>query len=296
MPLIINTPFSSEYGFKSNGFTVDEDGNIVATSITLSNDDDTVTTPADFVLTQSGNDLVFASEGTNPDIELTRSQSFIFDLTLTNINFTIYGEDQISLFSIGLRHSDGTTGVNAQSKTSGRLVFNVPVNAPDTLYYGSSTNGVILGSLIISDPTGTFSTVNVNATIQSTSTTTGALIVAGGVGVAGSLTVGDEIISPTINTDSISSTDILVLDSQNKITVKHAGVTLGQIDANGSSVPLVNTTVDDSSINNTSIGSITPSTASFTSATVTTVIGTTSVTNKTYVDSTATALAIAFGI
>lgn len=296
MSIIINKPLSSEYGFKSNGFTVDEDGNIVATSITLATSDADITTPANFTITQDGNDLVFATIGTNPDITLIRSQSFIIDLLLTSLNFTIYDSNQTTLFNTGLRHSDGTTGVNAQSKSTGRLVFAVPISAPTTLYYGSSTNSIILGSISIIDPVGVFSSISISSTTNSTSTTTGALVVAGGIGVAGSLTVGDEITSPTISVDSISSADILVLDSQNKITVKHAGVTLGQIDASGSSVPLVNTTVDDSSINNTSIGNITPSTASFTSATVNTVIGTTSVTNKTYVDSTATALAIAFGI
>lgn len=296
MPLIITSPLSSEYGFKSNGFTVDEEGNIVAKSITLSTNDDTVTTPADFTITQTGNDLVFASVGTNPDITVIRSEQFIFDITLSSLNFTIYAEDQTSLYSTGLRHSDGTSGVNAQSKSSGRLVFTVPVNAPATLYYGSSTNSLILGSITIVDPIGVFSTVAINSTIDSSSVATGALVVAGGVGVAGALTIGTQITSPEINTDSITSSDILVLDAENNITVNNAGIMVGQITEDGSSIPVINTTVDNSSINGTSIGDVLPSTASFTTATVTTVSGTTSVTNKTYVDSTAIALSIAFGI
>ena len=67
---------------------------------------------------------------------------------------------------------------------------------------------------------------------------------------------------------------------------------LGTVNPQGSSVPIVNTIID-----NTTIGAGVPSTGSFTSGTIaeepTTANG---ISNKKYVDNTSTALAIALGV
>lgn len=296
MSVITNSPFDSKYGFKSPGFTVDASGNIIASSITLANENVDTTTPADFTITKSVNDFVFSTLGTNPTITLTRARTYIFDLNLSDLTFGIYGENQTSLYSENLRHSDGTSGSAAQGKSSGRLVFTVPVSAPDTLYYGLFETGVIKGTFLIVDPEGTFSRVTINENILSTSPTTGSLVVAGGVGIGGDLYIDGNLNVGGTGIPNIISPTNLVIGANNKIDVQINSTLIGYVNNLGSTVPVHDTTVLDSSINNTVIGNVTPSTAAFTSATVDVVNSPASVANKQYVDITATSLAIAFGL
>ena len=291
---VISTPLESKYGFKGPGFLVDEFGNISATSISTT----TATNNAfvDFTVTENSvtdptEYLIEEVTGDTPSITVSRSGSFTFFLTVPNLGFNIYEEDQTTLYNIGLSHSDGTTGSNAQGKSSGTLIFSVPASAPALLYYGD-TNRNIFGTINIIDPLGSFSSVDINATTLATSSSTGALTVAGGVGIAGDLYVGGTLNIDGIGITSISSPTNLELEAANQIVVKIDGSVLGIINSEGSSTPIVNTT-----INNTAIGEITPSTAAFTSATVANLPTVdTSITNKQYVDSTALALSIAFGL
>lgn len=288
---VINAPFQSQYGFKGPGFSVDEFGNIVAASIVTNavvDQNDIV----DYVITESGNEFLFAGNvTTNPTLTLSRSKTYKFNLTLPTLGFKIYNNDQTSLYNVGLTHSDRSTGADAQGKVDGILAFSVAINTPDILYYGND-NGTSFGIINIVDPIGVFSTLDVNATTASTSSTTGALTVAGGVGIAGDLYVAGSLNIDGIGITNISSPTNLELEAINQLIVKIDGNKIGFIGLNGSSIPVVDTT-----INNTSIGSIEPSTAAFTSATIvnlpTTDVG---VTNKQYVDSTALSLAIAFGL
>ena len=291
---VISTPLESKYGFKGPGFLVDEFGNISATSISTT----TATNNAfvDFTVTENSitdptEYLIEEVTGDTPSITVSRSGSFTFFLTVPNLGFNIYEEDQTTLYNIGLSHSDGTTGSNAQGKSSGTLIFSVSASAPALLYYGD-TNRNIFGTINIIDPLGSFSSVDINATTLATSSSTGALTVAGGVGIAGDLYVGGTLNIDGIGITSISSPTNLELEAANQIVVKIDGSVLGIINSEGSSTPIVNTT-----INNTAIGEITPSTAAFTSATVANLPTVdTSITNKQYVDSTALALSIAFGL
>ena len=288
---VINAPFQSQYGFKGPGFSVDEFGNIVAASIVTNavvDQNDIV----DYVITESGNEFLFAGNVTaNPTLTLSRSKTYKFSLTLPTLGFKIYNSDQTSLYNVGLTHSDRSTGADAQGKVDGILAFSVAINTPDILYYGND-NGTSFGIINIVDPIGVFSTLDVNATTASTSSTTGALTVAGGVGIQGDLYLAGSLNIDGIGIQSISSPTNLDIEAANNIVIKIDGSTLGIVDSTGSSIPIVNTT-----INNTAIGATVPASASFTSATVvnlpTTDIG---VTNKQYVDSTALSLAIAFGL
>jgi hypothetical protein len=287
---VINSPFESKYGFKGTGFTVDEFGNIIANSITT-----TISGPSllvNFTVTdQTSAFFIEEVEGTTPAITLARSSSYAFSLDVPLLKFKIYNEDQETLYSTGLSHSDGTRGIDAQGKTSGTLNFVVAPDAPDILYYGNDT-GTVFGTINIIDPIGVFSTVDINATTASTSSTTGALTVAGGVGIAGDLYIGGSLNIDGIGIQTISSPTSLIIEAANNIIVKIDGSTLGIIGTSGSSVPVVNST-----INNTVIGGITPAAAAFTSATVTSLPTIdSSVTNRQYVDSTALSLAIAFGL
>lgn len=278
-------PFRSEYGFSSPSFTVDTDGNIVATSITLSQSDE-INSVVDFEVTFSSS--AFRIDGyidPNPAIELARGRSYRFSLETDLIGFYIENIDGSS-FNTGLIHSSGDRGVDAQGKTTGILQFTVPTNAPDTLRYSDSS--AIFGLINIVDPIGTFSTINVNSLTNSTNPITGALKVAGGVGIEKSLYVGELINAHDIESDSSLN---IVAANEIKLIISDSSV-IGTVDTSGLSIPITNST-----INNTVIGNTVPAAGTFTTAQVSNSPTTSNdVTNKNYVDTQVTALAIAFGL
>lgn len=288
---VINAPFESQYGFKGPGFIVDELGNITATSIitnVVSGDNALV----NFTVTENGGQFKFANiEGNNPPITLARSSVYRFELDVPDLKFKIYQSDQETAYNTGLTHSDGSIGAVAQNKEDGVLTIAVSVTAPSLLYYGDNT-GSVFGIINVVDPAGSFSTVSINSATASTSSITGALTVAGGVGIDGDLFISGSLNVDGIGITSISSPTNLQLEAVNNIVIKIDGSTLGVVKSTGSTVPVV-----DTSINNTIIGAVTPTTAAFTSATVVnTPTVNSSITNKQYVDSTALSLAIAFGL
>jgi hypothetical protein len=295
---VINSPFKSKFGFTSAGFIVDNLGNISAKSINLIDStevDDSL--PADYIFTEVSSKFRNSlGSDDNPTITVFRGKTTTIDITLTSLEFRIVLEDRVTPYSAGLSHNDGTTGADSQGKSSGRLAWAVPVAAPDTLYYANAV-GTVSGTINIENAPSVFSSAQVTATTASTSSSTGALTVAGGVGIAGDLYIGG-----TLNIDGLGITDIssptdLQLGAANAIIVKIDGTTLGVVTTTGSSVPVVNTT-----INNTVIGATTPNSAAFTSAAftsatiVSTPVSATDVSNKQYVDSTALSLSIAFGL
>jgi len=296
---IINAPFRSEYGFESPGFFVDTFGNVVVRTLTQSaGGDNNTESPADFNITESGGGGGFVFSGiigATPDVNLYRDRTYIFDLDLPTQTFYIYRTDGTVYFT-GLVHSDGSSAENALAKSDGRLRWTIPLNAPDTLYYGNSTRS-IQGSFIIGDPVGTFSTIAITEDIDSTDSTTGALTIIGGAGIAKNLNVGGTLTAAAFQLNGagiaeISSGTNLALNADNRIILKVSDVLIGSIDSNGLSISLNN-----SSINNSVIGDIAPSTATFISASVTdTPVSANNVTNKSYVDNTVTTLAVAFGL
>jgi len=298
MSTIVNSPFRSEFGFESIGFVVDEEGNISAKSITLvedGGDPDTPDTdlPADRTIEEVAGNFRIAGDATdNPGFTVFRTRTTTIDLDLTSLNFFIYTDSNFNtLYSTGLTHTDGTSGDDAQGKQTGRLAWVVPLSAPDTLYY-ANTGGTVYGTITVQNAPSAFSEVDITGTTPSTSTTTGALTVAGGVGVAGDLNLGGSLNIQGVGIPALNSGTNLDLSAGNAIVIRINDVLLGKIESTGSSVPTIDTT-----INNTTIGATTPSTAAFTSATVSIAPTVqTSVANKKYVDETATALSIAFGL
>lgn len=93
----------------------------------------------------------------NQSIDIHPGITYKFELNVGTHNFLLLDAAVTSNFSSnyyneGLSHDDGAgnvvTGANAQGKTSGTLIFKVPHDAPDTLYYvcqnhPSSMKGVL---------------------------------------------------------------------------------------------------------------------------------------------------------
>ena len=291
MPTTVNTPLRSDFGFKSPSFTVDAAGNISATTLTLSvNAEGEAGIAADFDFVESAGNFRFDGQLDNqPTITVYRNQTSTFDLAFTTLVFKIFSSVALGanvVYSSGIRHSDSTVGVSAQGKSSGRLTWTVPLGAPDTLYYGN-IDGSVYGIINVLDQTRNFSEVSITNTTQSTSISTGALKVSGGLGVVGNTNIGGTMSVASM----ISATGGVTGDLTGSIFSDNSTLLVDSV--SGSIVgPINNSTID-----NTIIGATTPATAAFTTATLSGAVnGVTAVPNKKYVDETATAFAIAFGI
>tara|TARA_B110000503_G_scaffold10203_1_gene13815 strand:+ start:4799 stop:5707 length:909 start_codon:yes stop_codon:yes gene_type:complete len=294
--------FRSDYGFLSPNFSVDSEGNITAASI---NTNDTSSGIVDFAITDInptdplniGSFWVDGYETSYPSLTLERGRRYTIGLTFSLKSFYLRRPSD-ALYSQGLIHSDGSTGDAALGKKSGSLSITVPVTYTDSTIRYTDVAGESFGVFNIVDPAGQFGSLDVTSATQSLDALTGALTVAGGVGIVGNLNVAgsittSELLLNGVGIAKLESATNLELSAGNKIVLKINSVLLGSIDSTGLSIPINNATIDD-----TPIGAISPSTAAFTSGTLESVSATdsSSITNKKYVDSTATALAIAFGI
>lgn len=289
---IINSPLNSSFGFSSPNFSVDALGNIVARSITQSEGTDS-SAPVDFLITDQGSNSFFIAPNTSPNPEFTvfRSSTYTFELDLDVLVFNIYLEDQSTPFFQGLKHSDGSSGQAALNKQSGKLSWQIPINAPNILYYGNQSSNVF-GLINVGDPVGQFSIVSITQAVESTSSNTGSLVIAGGVGVAGNINIGGALVANQLLSSELIALTSLAVNAGTEIVITIDDIETGTITAAGLTMPIIGT-----NINNTIIGNTTPSTATFISASITELPTTNNnLTSKIYVDSTATALAIAFGI
>lgn len=305
---VTQRPFESEFGFKSPGFTVDELGNITATSINAAGAGGGGTQTGDYSVTTVGGNYritsttIVVDTGDNPALSLTRGTSYSFTLNLSTGTFNIFDGSDV-LYSSGLTHQaeDGTitTGGAAQGKSTGKLTFEVPADAPSTLYYGSA-NYVTKGTITVSDPIA----VNVRAdnltatgdTDLQALTATSLTLNGNGV-VTGNFEVDGALTANSLNIDGLGVAEInagtnISLSAGNSIDFSINGITKGSIGVEGSNIRVIDTTID-----NTAIGTTSPSSGKFTTASV--LAQPTSkndISNKIYTDNTATALAVALGI
>ncbi len=295
---VINAPFRSKFGFESPGFLVDSVGNLTVRSISQTSGDNNVETPADYVITEisNGNEFSFSGlAGPNPTLIIYRDRTYSFDIELDTQTFSLFRTNGTQYYN-GLVHSDGSSAADALDKSSGRLRWTVALDTPDSLYYGNATRS-IQGNIEVRDPIGTFSTILVKDDTESSNATTGALLVSGGVGIAKNLNVGGTLTTADLQLNGVGIAEIssgtnLSFNADNKIVLKVSDVLVGYIDSSGLSISLNN-----SSINDSVIGDVTPSTATFISASITeTPVSGNNVTNKSYVDNTVTTLAVAFGL
>lgn len=302
MPVINNLPFESKYGFKSPSFVVDDQGNINATSITLAVSG-SQGAGSDFIVSENIDNTAFVIAGfenENPVLNLQRTKTYFFSVDAPDLTFSFYNLVDDNFYTTGISHSDGSRDSDAKEKTSGTYTFRVPLDAPDSLTYrGRDIDGeFVIGQISITDPDGLFGELDITSETNSTDALSGAVTVAGGVGIAKDLFVGGNIYANEINVDvgtgtpAIESSTNLDLLANFRIVFKIDNNTIGFIDESGSSIPINNTTID-----NTVIGSVTPSSATFISASVNELPTTgTGVANKSYVDQSSLSFSIAFGL
>ena len=270
----------------------------------------------------------------NPGVTLTRGSAYIFNLilrstnqagqTLGNNSFNIFQADSggYTSYDLGLSHlsTDAQTkkeNSEAQGQFSGKVTFTVPTNAPNTLYYGDADNNP-LGILTIEDPTitgvGSFSSILTTGNI--TAQGENAVITLSPTGSSGTVVInpsnGGTISNMDITAQRLTALDNVTLNGTNADiriepngsagTVKISPAAGGTIDnmnigaTTPGTVSSTNLIASAGTLNNTVIGNTKPTKAEFTTAKVQQSPTTgTAIANKKYVDSRATALAIALG-
>jgi len=125
-----------------------------------------------FSVSTSGNNYRWNNSSTNnEDVILVRGLTYYIDLSVSGHPFRIQesgNNTSGTLYTSGITHSDGSTGSSAHNKTSGRLTFTVPYDAPNTLYYQCQYHTNMYGKFVIANSTG-----NCLATAPTTSTSSG---------------------------------------------------------------------------------------------------------------------------
>jgi len=300
--------FESEFGFKSPGFSVDALGNITATSINAAGAGGGGTQTGDYSVTTVGGNFRLSSNtvivdgGDNPSITLRRGTAYSFTLDLSANSWNIFDGSNV-LFNTGIQHQADdntiTTGGAAQAQTSGTFTFEVPGSAPDLLYYGDSDYDP-KGTINVEDPVAvniTASELTVTGASSMQAVTATALTLNGNGTVTGTFDVEGTLTANSLNIDGLGVAEInagtnISLSAGNAIDFKVDGVSKGTIGIDGSTVRVIDTTIDG-----TVIGGTEPSTATFNEASVLTQPTTKNdISNKVYTDNTATALAVALGI
>lgn len=299
---VTNNPFESEFGFKSPGFSVDANGNIIALSIQAAGAGGGTGGVSDYTIDDTATGFTFSGQvGENPKITLYRNLRYTFNLDLNDHVFKIYSDNPgITLYNEGIVHSDGTVGAAAQGRDDGQLQWSVPIDAPDNLYYGN-VDGSIMGEFEILDSPGKFGSLESTALTDSTGVGTGAFIARGGASIGKNLSVGGYTTTTGLDINGLgvsklNATTNLELNAVNRIIIKIEDLLLGSVSSSGLSIPIVNSAITTSTIDSTPIGNTTPSTVKMTSGEVSNKpTSGVNITNKSYVDNTSIVYSIALG-
>ena len=254
--------------------------------------------------------------------------SFTLLLSSSSLTLNIFQDDPGNPAGNKIAYNDGVswtsvdgnstlTESNAQGQSTGKTLFTVPANAPSILYYGDG-DGSPRGSIAVTDPTisgiGSFSSILTTGDL--TAQGENATVTLAPTGSSGTVVInptnGGTLSNMDVNALKLTSSDNVSLAGANSIiTIKPTGTgtvevhpnTSGKLDnvvigsttaQNGAFLDLKSTS---GTLNNTVIGDVTPTAGNFTVATMTaTPVGPKQITNKKYVDTTASALAIALGV
>jgi len=82
----------------------------------------------------------------NPSLTLYRGQTYRFDIDSPNHPFSL---KTLRTTGFNNRYTNNTSIVSANAVTEGTIIFKVPVNAPDVLYYVSETDPNVGGEMVI---------------------------------------------------------------------------------------------------------------------------------------------------
>jgi len=318
MPLQYNK-FESEFGFKSPGFEVDDEGNVTLRSITYSVIEEEDST-ADYQVTQNiaGTGFNFAGVvGDNPTITLEKGSTYSFDITLSTLTWNIKTGDGSSPYNEGISVVVGGntfTGADAQNRTTGTFTFNVPVDAPDTLRF-SDADGLPFGLITVQEPVitgnasfrtltvaGNLNALGTDADIRLQPTGIGTVRISAGSGSISGLDITANTLSATseVTLQPVDQNVTIIPTGTGTLTINSgAKGTINNMDV-GTTVPAAGTftalTATSGSLNGISIGTTTPASGSFTTVSATgTPTSANDLTNKSYVDNNSIAFAIALG-
>jgi len=123
---VVFKPFEADYGYKSPGFSVDTEGNVVVRTITNTYTPPVIPPAPDFNVNETAGNFTFlnngeAVAGSNPNIIIERGSTYNFVLNTNSIAFNIYKPDVDDplavgeLYSEGLTHQNEVTGLNLSS-------------------------------------------------------------------------------------------------------------------------------------------------------------------------------------
>jgi hypothetical protein len=152
-------------------------------------------------ITINGTDATIATTGTNQDLILSPNGSGAIDADTSQIINVVDPTDAQDVVTLSYLQSQISSGVNnIQDGDSSVAVLDTGLNGRIEV----TVDGDLVGN-ITQDITTLTNDVKVSNTTVSTTTTSGALVVTGGVGVAGNITVGARFKS-TDDTQSTSTT------------------------------------------------------------------------------------------
>ena len=125
---VVFKPFEAEHGYKSPGFSVDKDGNVVVRTITNTYTPPVIPPAPDFNVNETTGQFTFLQDGTditglNPNINLERGSTYNLVLNLNSISFNIFKPDINDvnvpgiLYNEGLQHQNIVTGATLTSST-----------------------------------------------------------------------------------------------------------------------------------------------------------------------------------
>jgi len=324
-------PLYSKYGFKGPGFTVDSEGNVqvkslssevLITDIAVTQDDTSTVTSYD--ITESAGQFAVDGVSPNPAITVVKGRTYRFNIDLTALSWNIRDSLNVDV-STGISHTvDGitTTGTGANNVQDGYVEWTVPTSG--TGFYYADIDGDPFKLFVLEEPevtgTGTFTSlivtgtselrgevtinddVNLNEllkvhnTTNSTSSSTGAVVIKGGVGIEKDVHIAGDLIAKSFKSNDVgvptlSSNTNLQFEADNAVVFKVEGVERGRITSLGSDLRIINTTIND-----TVIGNSGPAEGTFTNANIkNTPTNADHAATKQYVDSADIVFSIAFG-
>lgn len=186
-----------------------------------------------FNVGNSGSGAYLIDGASNPTISLIRGQKYVFDVNATGHPFYIQTSD--SGYTAGNVYASGITGAGTQV---GQVVFEVPLDAPDTLYYVCQFHSSMRGKINISSLDAkaplTQTVVGLSSAYTFTASDKGKFFYVGGtltLTIPGNVFLaGDQIdvVNDAAGVITFSGSGLSIRSKDSKVTInkQYAGVTI----------------------------------------------------------------------